>query len=428
MSFDEEELLEEVSGFLHGYLKNGKVKINSFASKININIANLEQLLMIRFLLKQETKQFAKELPELLKQFKTTTTVHNEVNIGEVRGQIDWEQTIKERLARNYKDKTIFSTNENIRSYDTPDNHLLKEVLGLLYHLLYTNNYIKGFEKAKWFAEWQDFKGNIIYAYQKNIYLQRVENKRVSDRTIQKTLNHRNKLYREAAKLLFSYRKLLRGEYSQDDIKEILQETFIAPDNKNVLFELYWIVQMIKNNTEDSELHLIDGSQNMVASWEKEGNIYNLFHDSNGSEEINFNVKVDEIKESNNLYLKQKYESFQMADELKYNFFKRNPSNHFWSGRPDFLLEVYDKETDALVKLIIGEVKNTSDVEYTITGLKELLDYVHLVKNNKGDYLYRSNVPVEGVLCVGDVTFDEAVNFEKVKIVSRDKNIGAIKW
>ncbi|MDL4842622.1 hypothetical protein [Aquibacillus rhizosphaerae] len=60
--------------------------------------------------------EFAKILPVLLKRFKTTTIAKNETHIGEVRGQIDWGETTKERLARNYKDRTIFSTSESVRS------------------------------------------------------------------------------------------------------------------------------------------------------------------------------------------------------------------------------------------------------------------------------------------------------------------------
>ncbi|GAE94689.1 hypothetical protein JCM21714_3870 [Gracilibacillus boraciitolerans JCM 21714] len=155
MSRKEEEMLEEISGFLHGYLKAGNVRINSFLSKTNLNISNLQQLLMIRFLLLKETKNFAKRLPFLLKNFKTTTATRKETNIGgEVRGEIDWAETTKSRLVRNHKDRTIFSTNESIRSYDIPENLVLKELLGILYRLLFHDSYLKGFEKAAWFAEW----------------------------------------------------------------------------------------------------------------------------------------------------------------------------------------------------------------------------------------------------------------------------------
>src|SRR5690606_6421366 len=124
-------------------LKAGKLRIDSFLSKINTNISNLEQLLTVRFLLKSETKDFVRDLPYLLKRFKTTTILKTEINIGEVRGQINWEQTSKERLSRNQRDKTIFSTSESIRSYNIPENLILKELLGLLYKFLYKDSYIK---------------------------------------------------------------------------------------------------------------------------------------------------------------------------------------------------------------------------------------------------------------------------------------------
>ncbi len=419
MKLKEEELLEEISGFLHGYLKGGKVRITSFLSKMNVNISHLEQLLTIRFILKENTIAFAKELPILLKRFKTTTVMQSETHFNEVKGQIDWSQTTKERLARNYKDKTILTTNESIRSYNIPENLVLKELLGILYNILYKDNYIKGFESREWFSEWQELKGNIAHAYKKNIYIQRIEHVQVSDRIIIKTMSHRNKLYRNAAKLLLLYRKLINGNYSKEDIEIVLRETFIASDNLDVLFELYWIVQLIKKNTEESKLHLMDGSQNMVASWENNCKLYNLYHDSTGSNQLQFRVQTDEISESNNLFLKQKFQSATNSNLLVAQFFGHNQSNNLWRGRPDFLLEVYDKETGGLKKVVIGEVKNTSKMEYAITGLKELLDYVHFVKDAKGDYLLGSSVIIEGMLCLGDVPIVEnAANTVQIKIVN----------
>ncbi|MDF2788617.1 MAG: hypothetical protein K0S80_1715 [Neobacillus sp.] len=99
-----------------------------------------------------------KELPDLLKRFKITTIIQNEIHFGEVKGKIDWAQTTKERLARNHKDKTIFSMNESIRSYNTQENLVLKELLGILYAILFNESFIKGFENREWFSEWQELK------------------------------------------------------------------------------------------------------------------------------------------------------------------------------------------------------------------------------------------------------------------------------
>ncbi|RPF55262.1 hypothetical protein [Aquisalibacillus elongatus] len=423
MSVTEEELIEEISGFLHGYLKDGKIKVNSFLSKMNLNISNIEQLLVIRFLLKDETIEFVKDLPYLLKRFKTTTVMNNETHIGEVRGQINWEQTTKERVTTNYRDRTTFSTTESVRSYNTPENLVLKQLLKILYSILYKDSYTKGFEHSSWFSEWQTYKGNVSQAIKKNIYLQRVDKVNVSDRIVQKTLNHRNRLYRDAAKLLILYRNYTNGQYSKEDLELLLRETFISPKKVDVLFELYWIVQIIKQNTENSQLHLMDGSQNLVASWETNTNYYKIYHDSTGSAELFFNVTSNEIAESNHPYLKQKHNSFTTSKELVQSVFGRTKSNYIWQGRPDFLVEVYEKKTDQLVKVVIGEVKNTSSIDYAITGLEELIDYIHLVKNSKGEYLTDNYIPIQGILCLGDLNFTNQDKLVKVVKINSELNL-----
>jgi hypothetical protein len=419
MSVNGEDLLEEISGYLHGYLKAGKVKINSFLAKMNLNISNLEQLLIIRFLLKDETIQFVRELPNLLKRFKTTTTMKSDVYIGEVRGQIDWGETTKERLARNYLDKTIFSTTESVRSYNTPENLVLKQLLQILYSSLFKDEFIKGFEKAKWFLEWQAIKGNVSEALKTNIYLKRVDVGHVSDRLLQKTLTHRNRLYRDAANLLLAYRRLINGQYIKEDIEILLRETFISPENVDVLFELYWIVQIIKQNAEESKLYLMDGSNNLVASWETDIRIYKIYHNSTGSEAIYFNVAASQIAESSHPYLVQKYRSFTHLKDLASSIFGKSKKNYIWEGRPDFLIEIQEKETGRLDKLIIGEVKNTSNIDYAVKGMEELLDYIHLVKNNQEKYLVDSCTSVQGILCLGDVPFSDDVEVDWFRVVKR---------
>src|SRR5699024_3971739 len=93
-----EHIVKEVSEFLHTYLKAGYVKIDSFSKKIHHQIDRFEQLFVIRFLLHKETKRSAKELPTLIRNFKTTTTMKQQTNIAEVRGAIDWPKTTQKRM------------------------------------------------------------------------------------------------------------------------------------------------------------------------------------------------------------------------------------------------------------------------------------------------------------------------------------------
>lgn len=421
----EEELLQEISGYLHTYLKAGKLGINSFIKRTNVQIENLEQLLVIRFLIKEETLAFAKRLPILLKQFKTTTSQRNEITIGEVRGTIDWPETLKIRMARNFSDPTVFTINENIRSYDIPENLVLKNLLGVLYRLLFQDKYMKGFEHTDWFSAWQKEKQHIAYAYEKNIYLQRVPFINVSDRMIQQAIRHRNPLYREAAILLAEYRKLKQGDYTEEELETLLSETFITPDNIDVLFELYWIVQLVQNNTDASKLYLMDGTQNLVASWVKGTYEYRVYHDSVGSDDLYFNIMNSEIAHSEHPYLQQKYQSFQTAAHLADQYFQSVTSNTIWQGRPDFLVEIRESESNKIVRLIIGEVKNTSRVNYAITGMRELLDYIYFVKDVKGNYLCKK-IPVEGILCVGDIEWSVSEETVKgpVQLVKRGRDVG----
>jgi len=418
----EEEMLKEISGFIHGYLKAGKLRINSFLTKINTNLSNLEQLLKVRFLLKEETKHFVRNLPNLLQHFKTTTNLNKQLNRGEVRGAIDWAETIKERLKFNHKDWTLFSTSESLRTYQTDENLVLKELLEVLYKLLYQDEYVKTFEQREWFSDWQKIKGNVEQVL-KNVYLQRVGQSKVQQRMIEKTTNHRNPLYRNAAHLLAEYRKLMNGQYTNEDLINILRETFIAPKNKDVLFELYWIIQIIKHNTKESMLGILDGTQNLVAQWETDDYYYKIFHDSTGS--VIFNINAHEISNSTNSYLKQKYASIQAFTNLAERYFGQRKKEQLWQGRPDFLLEVYDKN-DNLVKLIIGEVKNTVNLDYAITGLRELIDYIHFVKDRSGDYLFGTEVRVQGILCLGDISFNTNTDMDLVKIVNREKKEGVV--
>jgi hypothetical protein len=415
------EIMEEVSDFLIIYLKAGKVGINSFIKKAQLNISHLDQLLMIHYLLREEVKQFVRELPILIRRFKTSTKMMNETFIGEVRGQIHWSNTVKERLKINHRDRTIFSCNESIRNYDITENLVLKELLHTLYKILFIKIDTSRLEKYGYFSEWKELKGIVEDIIRKNIYLSKVDSNKsqVTDRMIQKTLTHRNSLYRQAAKLLLNYREIMKGNFDKETLEALLTETFIFPEKEEVLFELFWTIQLIKNSTENAQLQLMDGRNNLVANWENEGFLYNIYHDSTGSSNISFTISTEEVSEVKHPFIKKKINSSLLALEVAKNSFQSQfDTTTFWRGRPDIIVEVYSKETSELIKVIIGEVKDTKRTEYAITGLRELIDYMELVKDRNGVYLKEKNaLLVEGRLFVGDMSVQDTLN-EIVKIHS----------
>src|SRR5690625_3007434 len=187
-----EQMVQEIAAFLHTYLKAGYVQLDSFSQKIDQRIDRFEQLFIIRFLLHERTKQFVRNLPFLIRNVKTITTTERQTTVAEVRGAVDWMETIRTRVNQNYADKLTFVTNEHIRSYDTQENLVLKRLLTILYETLYNNEYVKKFYREQWFSEWNELKRNVRHTLYKNIYIQRVSHVPVSDRMIVNTTKHRS--------------------------------------------------------------------------------------------------------------------------------------------------------------------------------------------------------------------------------------------
>lgn len=400
-----ERYIEEIADFLHVYLKNGYVTFDSFSKKIHPDLKKFKELLLLRFLLHDETKEFAKQLPALIRHFKTVTTMQQQTNIAEIRGAIDWPETMRTRLHTNYKDTLTYVTQENIRSYDTQENIVLKTLLTILHRKLYENHYIKKFHQATWFTTWQLLRKNIDDVLRTNIYLQRVSTVTLTERMIHNTTKHRNPLYRKAANLLARYNRFQRGEIDPSELEQLLRETFIIPDEIDVLFELYWVIQLIKQNTDESTLYLIDGRENIVASWEKDHYEYAIYHDSMGPSDLSFLIYGEELLEGENEYAQQLYKSFQQANEYGSLFFNRPKSEVFVQGRPDIIITIRHSVTKELVKVIIGEVKHTKRTSYAMTGLRELLDYINLVKY-KQQYM-AGKVSIAGILFADEVEINE---------------------
>lgn len=415
MKRNEEQLIKEISDFLVVYLKSGRMGLNSFITKTDLKISRLELLLNLHFLLKEEVRQFVRDLPVLIRHLKTSTAVEKETAHGTVRGEIQWPQTIKERMRRNWRDRTIFSFAQRNREYAIKENLVLLEVLQTLYDILFEKIDSQYYRKYKWFNDW-DFLKDIVYEMvHRNVYLSHVQldSESVTDRMIIDTMKHRNPLYQRAARILSLYRKVMSGNLDQGEIQRLLAETFIYPQEPDVLFELYWIVKIIQRNTDSAQLQLLDANNrnNLVAEWMDEHFVYQIYHDSTGSERIKFHVTSEEVSSDSHPFINRKLKSIADAYSGARNFFGLGfDTATYWSGRPDIIIEILDKKTKALKKVVIGEVKYTNRVEYAITGLRELMDYIQFVRDKNGNYLEESSeVIVEGILFTDEVPAIENV-------------------
>ncbi|MFN4228205.1 MAG: hypothetical protein ACK4F0_08745, partial [Candidatus Ratteibacteria bacterium] len=100
--------MKEISDDLVNYLKLGYLSINPFLNDINLEIEDIEELLKIHFLLLEEVRTYILDLPSLIRRLRVSTEVNEEISYQGIKGHINWQNTIKERLKRNYNDKTLY--------------------------------------------------------------------------------------------------------------------------------------------------------------------------------------------------------------------------------------------------------------------------------------------------------------------------------
>lgn len=422
MKTSKEEILEYISDDLIIYLKSGRLCINTFFKKLNLNIDNLDQLLKIHFLLHQDVQKYVEKLPRMIRKFKTSTKTNNKLFFGEVKGQIDWNRTIKKRI--NLCDSTVFSCNEKDRWYGIKENLVLKEFIEVLYNIMFNEIEMDKFTKYKWFENSKQMKENIKNIYEKNIYMNRIKKEdKVTNRMIEDTIKSRNALYREAAKLLKLFRNIMNYYLHKNEVYRLLKETFIDVSDESTLFELYWIMRLIKDNAVEEKMYVVDGTNNMVASWEDGLYRYDIYHDSTGSNQLSFYIALEEVEDIDNDYLKRKIRAIKYTKEMGKRLFKdiNEKYNYFWNGRPDIIIEVRDRKTGELVKIVLGEVKHTLNKDYALHGLKELMEYIMFVKEmTSKTFVFREGekeIAIEGILFLDRISFNPVYS-DFIRVIS----------
>ncbi|MCQ4334873.1 hypothetical protein KM295_15565 [Natronomonas sp. F2-12] len=94
----------------------------------------------------------------------------------------------------------------------------------------------------------------------------------------------------------------------------------------------------------------------------------------------------------------------------------RGGSDSLWGGRPDIVLERFEKSADeewVVEDVFIGEVKYTQDTDYVATGLRELLEYMAFVRHADGnqDYVEDMEHVLESITVRG-LLFTDALDIE----------------
>lgn len=454
----EEALLEAIADDFHTYLRKG-VQIDQVigAAHADLDIDDIETLLRIHFVLTDaeddETSvgvlDFMRRLESRIRRMKTATTPRSFEHRGEIRGQIDWQGTVKTRARAGQPEEPVFVCKQPEEHYDIDENLVLKRLLTVIHEIVtedltYAREHPEGYE---WLSAWTTPMGEpagqnaesaaemLERIYEQNIYLQRigVDEANLTDRTIEDVKRSRSVFYQDAAVLLDRYQQLMNHELDSAEAREILNNTLIAPEKADVLFELYWIFRVLDAYDVVQYRVLTEHRDNpsTIATWDQDGSRFVLSHDATGKH-VTFSESLKEEDVEPDGYPYRMHTVLSRWQSLSEELLGRGGNNSLWGGRPDIVLERLEESQSGewkLSQVFVGEVKYTRNLDYVATGLRELLEYMAFVKQDlpAGEYIEApedvlDSVNVRGMLFVDDLD-TETTAPDEISIIQYSQSV-----
>lgn len=462
-----ETLVGEIASSFSVYLGRG-IQLDSILEDVDptLNIENLDELLDIHFLLsgRQLSAEAEQRPPQLevdvpvtldigvmdfmsllrrrLRRLHTTTKRETHQFEGELRGRIDWQETIKARYRTGNPDSLTFACELTEETITTPENLVLWELLTTIRDAHSRAVDLLDESEVSWFDPWLDdsMLQNHLDAGLTDVYLSTLEDAdvTVSDRMIRAVSEARSPLYREAAELLNWYRKLKRHDIDPREAKSLLGRQLFYPDPERedydevpTLFELYWVFKLLEAY-DNPRLRLITGPTNLVAAWREAGTQYELYHDWTGGNTLTFTPPIFDREdlgeaEGDDRYLRRLDHLLStQTTSTEAVFDHRRPTDPD-QLRPDFVLLRRDVDTEELERIAIGEVKYTRKQSTAADGLEELLEYmIYARKTSTGsgsETPYFTTGPdhfatptMQGFLCIDRVAHSD-VGYPSIDIV-----------
>ena len=248
-----DEYVLKIQKYLNMYLLEGTP---SFKSEEIINFFGLENdelnvLKAVHFLISPEVNDLFIHIPILFRNISHSTVKDDLEYHGIIRGNINWNKTMKIRYSKGFNDKSLFICSLPFKHYDLDENRILKflfrKIIGLYENILRFDN-SKGestidldnlYQNSEKWYDLVEEKYLLSRLAIHNIYFTRVSDLDfVSAEALKKAQNHRNPIYHDVAKVFELYEKL----FINDDIeclKDLVQNQLIIASNNDTLFEIY---------------------------------------------------------------------------------------------------------------------------------------------------------------------------------------------
>jgi len=353
---DHQRVLEEVKNYFATYVQQA-AQTRRFEGLV-ANLTGLaqedqEELAKIHMLLSREAAEFKNALAGIIANISHSTQLEATVQRSMIRGRIDWNLTLKQRLSTGHN-PSIFVCKPPYRLYDLPENQLVKYLVEAIRVIKNTTSMHSIEEKpvdAQHIQRWTDIISDLVFnttQYLRHAYLREVSSpNKVSHTMLLRACKHRNKAYEKAARAYEALRKLVL-EKNPEALLRAIQERVLTPMDWDTLFELYVLFRLIEllesAYGEPARMHLVSSKTDIVAQLAKGG-------------------KTIRIRYQNNPLTTSRYKSIFEAYDIEVA-----------RRRPDLMIEVDNGEK---TRYLLIEVKRTSDRGYIADSAYKVLGYLN---------------------------------------------------
>jgi len=330
---------------------------------------NLFTALKIRFLLHPEVKDFLKILRSHLVRIRTEVSRERSFSKGEVRGHVDWNRTLQIWASSAFIDKTTLAISRPVKNYDIPENLILKKIITIMKNFMDDTEVKTEIEREfEWSTELKESSHNVSEVL-RNVHFRRIMDKNitVTPRMKAQVRKSRRRIYRKSCEIFEKYETV----FLQQKIGELLERTFIDPENVEKIYELFCLFTVIKTLEEQLgweviKLKEITKERNETAVLRKGQLQISIFYNVTGDLEFLDTTEPPEIRDALNLITKAYFENVKQDT----------------TRRPDIIIEL---AMGGLAKdYILLEVKYTENEDYMVAGLSQALHYLYDLKKETG--------------------------------------------
>ncbi|MFC4986832.1 hypothetical protein [Saliphagus infecundisoli] len=389
-----DELLGQLTEDILAYAMRGSFPEQELARSIkpeqlDERFEEYELLLDLHFILQDDVVEFVRELSAQLRSIRTETQTTSRTRRGTIDGRINWGATIKKRYSQYPQDNSIFVCDNRSENYDIPENIVLKRLISIIHRTIReAEEYLRA--DYDWVSEtWKgsnDLIDELQRIVERNVHVRRIRDPDTyepTERMLTTAADSRHEVYRQAASLLKFRQRLLSGE--ADEIRRLLEQTAIAPDDTDSLFELFVLFRFIATIEELREsgprFQTIATDRQEVARFEGEKEIV-LYHDNSARDrDLSFVAVPDETEAA-----PSRTEQVQLvAKEIAGNYFQKEFEDH--TGRPDIIVLEIISEESGDHEYLITEIKNSANEGTIRRGIKETLEYLAFLRLNE-EYVF----------------------------------------